>query len=467
MDESRWLRRLLINNFSIYFFWMSKTRTEHDSLWSLKIVKDAPRGIYTQRVLNTYPQLGIQTVPESLLREYIRSKMIYATVNTRFRKMDQTSKKAIIAAGRELLALDSEAFLRFFPIGQMQSGGGTCTNMMINEVMANLASRQLGKKFGSGRISSHDHLNLSQSSNDTFPGVTKLTVLQLWNTLESLLTKNITILKNKARSRKTIKKVWRTHLQDAVVISLGDEFAAYARTLDKEKKYLQQSMQTIKELPFGGTATWSLQNITPAIRKELIREFSKVYKMKFVQAKSYFEQNSSSWDLAHVSMTLAHLASSLIKITNDLRLLSSGPLAGFAELQLPTVHPGSSIMPGKINPSVLEASTMSCAKVIGNDHTIQLLHRQAQLELQQFVPGSWFALISSLQELIATLDMLHNKCLKWIQPNKKNIHDTLEWSFAYATDYTEKLGYETVAMLVKKALKEKKNLRDLLKRYWM
>jgi len=426
------------------------------------VPKDAPWGIYTERVLSVYPQEGIASVPEKFLRNYIKAKIVYATVNARFRKIDQNTKKVIHAVGKSLLKLESEEFMTYFPIRQIQSGGGTSTNMMVNEVMANLASQALGKKFGSWKINSHDHLNMSQSSNDTFPWVCKLTSSEQATSLIKELQKLIWVFKKKWSNRKSIKKVGRTHLQDAVIISLGDEMKGYARSLEKNKKYLEQSLQVIKELNFWWTATWSLQNITPALRKELTREFTKMYKTKFIHTKDFFEQNSSSADLAHLSQSLVLLANTMIKISWDLRLMSSWPLAGIGELILPTVQPGSSIMPGKVNPSVLEAVTMTSAKVIWIDHTIQVLSRQAQLELQQFMPGIAFPLFESLQWMKETITMMNLKCIKWMKPNKTRISELLEWSFSYATDYSEKLWYETVAKLVKKALKEKRNLRELL-----
>ena len=427
----------------------------------MKLPKDAPWGLYTQRVLWVYPQEW-PLLPEILLRHYVQAKAAYATVNARFRKIDQETKKVIHEVAKELLKQDSASFMSNFPIGQIQSGGGTSTNMMVNEVLANLASVKLGKKFGKYPIHPNDHLNASQSSNDTFPGVTKLASYTLLVRLEKELMKLIKLFKKKSLARKQIKKVGRTHLQDAVIISLWDEFTGYARTLEKNLKYIKQAQTDIKELNFGGTATGSLQNIRPAIRKELIKEFSKVYKTKFIQPKNYFEQNSSSQDLARVSQSLVLLADSFIKISNDLRLLSSWPLAWFGEIILPTVQAGSSIMPGKVNPSVVEALTMICAKVLWNDQMIQTLTRQAQLELQQFMPGISFWLIESLELLVSGVEMFGSKCVAGIKPNKKRISELLEWSFAYATDYSEQLWYEKVSELVKLALKKKVNLRELL-----
>lgn len=437
-----------------------KTRTETDSIWSLDIPVDAPRGIYTQRVLNTYPYSV--HVPVVFLRSYIEAKMIYATVNSRAGKLDEKIMKAIHTVGEELLKLDDEEFLMYMPIWQIQSGGGTSTNMMINEVMANLASKQLWDKFWSWVVNAHDHLNLSQSSNDTFPWVMKISCIKLLAELLEDIDALVYEFKKHEEQRKDIQKVGRTHLQDAVVITLGEEMWAYARCLEKSQVLLVQSLDHLLELPFWWTATGSLQNITPEIREDLIEEFSEQYDMPCVAPVSYFEQNSSSADMMVLSHACVHLANNLIKIWNDLRLLSSWPLAWLWELSLPVVQPWSSIMPGKVNPSIVEAMTMICAKVIGNNETINVLSRMSQLQLQFLNPCIARSIIDSLEQLIVWIQMFTTQCVSWILPNTERIGELLEWSFAYATDYSEKLWYETVARLVKKALKQKVNLRELL-----
>jgi fumarate hydratase class II len=360
------------------------------------------------------------------------------------------------------LKKDSNEFMQFFPLSQIQSGWWTSTNMLINEVLANEASLVLWAKYGSGKVDAHNHLNTSQSSNDTFPWVTKIACLKLIVHLRSGLKSLEKEMKSHARKRRNIKKVWRTHLQDAVVVRLWDDFSAYARTINKNISYLDQARKTLLELNFGGTATWSLQNITTPIRKELVREFSKFYARDFIQPKSYFEQNSSSWDLAFFSQTLTHIANDIIKIWNDMRLMSSWPLAWFNEYDLPVVQPWSSIMPWKVNPSVIEALTMVCAKIVWADQTVQILTRNAQLQLQQFMPGIAFALITSLHELSWSIEMFVTSCVKGITPNKKHITELLNWSFAHATDYSESLWYEVVADAVVKALKTWKSLKEIL-----
>jgi len=437
-------------------------RTEKDSLGKLVLDSSVPWGIYTQRVLDTYPQDSSNRLPEDFLRTYIEAKMIYATVNARFRKISQEKKRAIHTAGKKILWLWSEELMKFFPIGQVQSWWGTSTNMMINEVLANEATVVLWWKYWKYIVNPHDDLNASQSSNDTFPGVTKLILLKRIPELLTSLHGLEKTCKRLSQRWKNIKKVGRTHLQDAVVILLWDEFWAFARTLEKNRKYLNEAQKVLLELNFWWTATWSLQNISSAIRKELNREFSKGYKKKFIQPKSYFEQNSSSGDIAWVVQAMNHCANNLLKIGNDLRLLSSWPLAWLHEIDLPAVQAGSSIMPWKVNPSVVEAVTMLLSKIHGADHTVHFLTRQSQLQLQQFMPQIAWSSLDAMNALTQAVTLLDQKCMKWIIFNKKHIKYVLEHSLAEATNYSEQYWYEVVAKAVVEALKTQKTLDSIL-----
>lgn len=443
---------------------MKKTkRTEQDALGTYQLPVDAPWWIYTARVLHNFPQKWISSIPEDFLRNYVRVKMIYAHLNQDHKKISKKERNAIIAACKKLLFMSSAHFMAHFPVHQIQSGGGTSTNMNVNEVIANLATKELGGKFGEYLVNAHDHINASQSSNDTFPWVTRVTLLQLGDELHHQLKKTKEHLHTLGKKFKDIKKVWRTHLQDAVIIMLGDEFDAYARTIEKNIDNLNDAMKVLTEVNFGWTATGSKQNITKWMRKEATKLIAKEFKLPLKQPKSYFEENSSSGDFLRFSQTLTHIATDLIKIGNDLRMLASGPMAGFHEIELPHVQPGSSIMPGKLNPSIVEALTTLCAKIIGNGQTVQQLTQMAQLELQQFMPGIARALIESTQLLTDWLEMLNHHCLKWIKANKQHIARLLEHSFANATNYSEKYGYEKVAAAVKEAMKSWRTLEEILK----
>lgn len=441
---------------------MMAQRTEKDALGKMVLDASLPRGIYTQRVLDTYPTGVNLAIPEIFLRTYLEAKMVYATVNGRFRIISPEKRNALQKAWKNLLKLQWWAFTDLFPVGQVQSGWWTSTNMMINEVLSNKATLLLWWKYGKYLVDPHDDCNASQSSNDTFPWVTKLVLIQMMEDLLQALYWLEKSVKKLANRWKSIKKVWRTHMQDAVVVTIWNEFGAYVRTLQKNKKYLQDAVKVLLELNFWWTATGSEQNISPAIRKELIREFSKVYKKKFVQPKSYFEQNSSSWDIAWFVQAIHHCVNDLLKIANDVRMLSSGPFAWLHEIDLPAVHPWSSIMPWKVNPSVVEAATMIIAKVHGDVQTVQFLTRQAQLELQQFMPQIAWSAINAVQWLTDALVLMDEQCFQWLKFNKKHIQSLLDHSLAQATDFTQQFGYETVADAVIESLKTWNTLQSIL-----
>ncbi|HEX8965906.1 MAG TPA: lyase family protein [Patescibacteria group bacterium] len=438
-----------------------KTRIEKDSMGTLQVPDNAYYGIYTQRVLGNF-QISNQKVPLLFLQNYIKAKKIYAFVNAKNKKLDKQKAELIEKACNKLLASET-VFMQYFPIDAIQSGGGTSTNMMVNEVIANIANEIVGVAKGTySPIHPNDHVNMSQSSNDTFPGVIKLTaIMQFVPLLEQLTLVKKTIHKKSVEFLK-IKKVGRTHLQDALSITFGNEFSAWERTIEKNILFLQQIRKLCLELPFGGTALGSLQNITPKIRKDIISALSKEFGFGFKKSKNYFEGTSSSSDLQKIANALDSLATDIIKIANDLRLLSSGPRAGFNEILLPAVQAGSSIMPGKVNPSILEALNMVCFKIKGLAATVDITTMHAQLQLQALMPMIGFSLYEMFDLFTNSLHMFWEKCLLEIQINKKETQKNLDYSFVYATEYSEILGYAKVAELVKKAYSEDLNLKELL-----
>lgn len=441
---------------------LNRKRVEKDSLGTLELPKDSNYGIYTARVLDNFQISGVK-IPELFLINYIKSKKCYALVHKNVKKLDSKKALAIIWACEELLKMNRESFIENFPINIFQSGGGTSTNMMVNEVIANLANEHLGETKGTySPIHPNDHVNMSQSSNDTFPGIVKITcVMQLEKLLDEI-EKTEDVLSKKAREFEKIEKVGRTHLQDALKITSGNEFSAFYQTLKKNREFLLQTKTFLLELPFGATALGSMQNISPHIRREIIALLSREFKQKFTEPLNYFESTSSSGDMNKISLTLSSLASDLIKISTDLRLLSSGPKAGLNEIVLPAVQAGSSIMPGKINPSILECLEMICFRVLGNSRTIEIATISAQLQLQAFMPIIGFSLFESFEILTNGIEMFREKCLAEIKLDRNEIKKYLDNSFVYATEYTEDLGYAKIAELVKKAYQENKNLRDLI-----
>lgn len=438
-------------------------RKEKDSIGDYNVEENALWGIYTQRVKDTYSKLSNEKVPYEFLVNYVRVKKVYAEANLETGKLEPAIAKAINDSCDELIHMDKDEFMSHFPINRYQAGGGTSTNMNVNEVIANIAEEKLGGKRGLYKfINPNDHVNMSQSTNDTFPGVMRITTLMQLEKLVSVVLSLKETLNNKSNEFKSIEKVGRTHLQDAVKITLGDEFGAFARTIEKDLVLIKFNIDLILELNLGGTATGSLQNITHEIRELLIDKTAKEFNINFVKPKDYFEMNSSSSDFAKVSGGVNILANDLIKMINDLRLLTSGPRAGFGEIILPEIQNGSSIMPGKVNPSILEAVEMILFKYNGLDHTINLATQNAELQLQQFQPIVGMCLYEGLDLVINSVELLDKKCISGIKVNAEKVQENLDRSFIYATDYSEKLGYKKVSELVKKAYAENLNLKKLI-----
>lgn len=436
-------------------------RIENDSLGEYEVDSDANWGIFTSRVLDNYNKISGDQMPVEFIKNYLRAKKVYAIVNADSQKLDSNIANSIVDAVQHLLNLDEKDLLSNFPIDQIQSGGGTSTNMNVNEVIANTAEEMLGGNKGMYNIvNPNDHVNMSQSSNDTFPGVSKITSLIQLRSLKKELNEVINSFDKLVEDKQS--KVGRSHIQDAVTMLTGEEFSAYQTSLKRDLENLNYAEKFLLEINFGGTAIGSMQNITDEIRTLLIKEFSREYKIEFKKPENYFEKNSTSSDFEKVSSSISSLATNVIKISNDLRLLSSGPRAGINEVFFPEVQAGSSIMPGKVNPSILEALNMACFKVLGNNYTIQITTLHAQLQLQAFMPIIATCLFESLNLLTNSLKMFREKCLNGMKINHEGVKKNFENSFIYATDYSEKLGYDKVAILVKKAYKENLNLRQLL-----
>lgn len=437
-------------------------RKESDSLGSVELDKDAYYGSYTARVLQNF-QISNRFVPEKFLKNYIGIKRVYAHLNYKHKKLEKNKAEAIVDACDNLLQLEGAEFIRHFPIDIFQSGGGTSTNMAVNEVIANMAEESLGGRSGQYKmIHPNDDVNMSQSSNDTFPAVIKITSYYQSIDLIAELEKLEAEFQKKSKEYRDIKKVGRTHLQDALVMPLGREFEAFSRTVEKNIKYIEGACKLLVELPLGATAIGTRQNISQEIRTEVIKELSDELGIKFSKPQSYFEAISSSSDCAKLSDALGSLSNDLIKICNDLRLLASGPRAGLGEILLPEVQPGSSIMPGKVNPSILEAVEMVAFEVIGNNHTVQIASRNAQLQLQQFTPIIAWNLFDSFQILTNAITTLTQKCVRGIKPNLEFIDKNLMNSLIFATKYAETLGYDKVAELVKEAQKKGLDLKGIL-----
>ncbi|MFW5720348.1 MAG: lyase family protein [Candidatus Dojkabacteria bacterium] len=430
---------------------IKKSETDNQNNHNLKTSTPMKRSPTQQKVSTTqqanshYSELHAQAVPELFLRVYIDVKKAYACVNHQAGKLKEDKYNLIHNACNTLRAKHSSEFMLHFPVGIIQSGGGTVTNMMINEVIATFAEMASGSTI---KIHPNDELNMSQSTNDTFPAVAKITTFQqlthLLNELEALEN----LLDAFEQKGADMRKVGRTHLQDALPMTIGDEFSAFNTTVRKNIQAVKAARELCRELQLGATAIGTQEHIDEKLRKLIIKKINEISREKFSRPQNYFEATSSSHDLSTVSSIIKMLGLDLIKMMNDLRLLASGPQTGYSELLLPKIHAGSSIMPGKVNPSILEAMTMICFKTAGNDQTIQMAHMSAQLQLQQFIPIIAFSLFESIDLMTKGIKMLRESCLVGIQPRTDNIQKNLDKSQVYATEYAEKLGYDRVAELI-------------------
>lgn len=441
------------------------TRTEKDALGEFIVPENALYGVYTARNLDNFPNISGQKIPILFIRNLIRIKKAYALVNQNCEKMDSEKAQAIIESCDGLLKEDDSKLEEIFLIDRIQSGGGTSTNMIVNEVIANIAEEKMGGVRGKNKfINALDHVNMSQSSNDVFPASIRITSLHQTELIVKQLANLIDSITKKASGWEKITKVGRTHIQDALEIQLSEEFMAFARSIEKNLTHIQEISEKLKELNLGATAIGSKQNVSDEIRDMIITEASKEFNIDFKKPKDYFEMTSTSGDFEKMSAALASLSTDIVKISSDLRLLTSGPRAAISELKLPAVQPGSSIMPGKVNPSIPEALTMISFQVIGFHHSIQLCTLHAQLQLQVFSPVIAFSLYDSFNLLIKGLEIFRTKCIDGIEANLDGIKSNVESSFVYATQYSERLGYDRVADLVMKAYKDNSNLRDILEK---
>ena len=440
-------------------------RIENDSLGEVKIRSDLYYGAYTQRVIGNYGLRG-SGVPTDFIKTYLRLKRAYALANYSAGKLDIAIRDAILSSVDAILQEKDDFYADNFPIIRVQSGGGTSTNMNVNEVIANYAlvhSLNMAPGEYAG-CHPNDHVNMSQSSNDTFPSVTKILTYELLGKLikgiEACVSE-LTVFRDKYGD---IKKVGRTHLQDAVTITVGDEVGAFVSTLRKNLEEFKGLTVTMSVLPAGGTATGSLQNISPGLRDTITSELSQEFGAQFNRPDSFFEAVSSSHDLNKLASSLKVFSIDLIKMLNDLRLLASGPTAGLGEYHLAPIQPGSSIMPGKINPSAVEAVEMVAMGTVGRSETVALATSNAQLQLQQFNPVIAWSLYDSLTDLNLAMSIFNSKVIRSLSIDKPRIEELLDESLVEATDLSEVYGYDTVAKAVKISLKEGLPLKDALDR---
>ena len=437
---------------------MKSKRIEYDTLGSKKINSKKFWGAQTQRSLENFT-IGTEKVPKELIIALGYQKKAAALANMKLGQLDKKIGNAITRACDQIINLK---LINEFPLSIWQSGSGTHTNMNANEVISNYAIKILKGQIGSKKpVHPNDHVNLSQSTNDTFPTIMHIACNNLLeNKLKNPVDKLIIELKNKSLKFKNIIKIGRTHTQDATPISLGQEFSGYLEQIINNKKRLLEAKKELLFLAQGGTAVGTGINAPKNFDKIFCYFLSKLTKTKYVPAKNKFESIASHDSMVNLSAALNTLSISLIKIANDLRFLASGPRAGLGEISLPENEPGSSIMPGKINPTQIEALTMVCAKVIGNNMGISFAGSQGHFELNAFKPLIIYNNIESINLLSESIQSFNIKCLKGLKPNKKNISKHLNNSLMLVTALNKHIGYDNSAKIARKAFKENISLKE-------
>ncbi len=436
------------------------TRIERDTMGELAVPADAYYGVQTARAIENFPISSLR-MPRSVIRAMGLIKRAAASVNHSLGLLDKKPAEAIKRAATEVVEgkLDAE-----FPVDIFQTGSGTSTNMNTNEVISNRATELLGGARGSKLVHPNDHVNLGQSSNDVIPTAIHIAASEaMEQRLLPALTRLHKALKGKAKEFDQIVKIGRTHLQDATPVRLGQEFGGYARQIELGIQRVKRAQEALSEVALGGTAVGTGLNCHPKFSAKVTAIISKETGCSFKEAKNHFEAQSAQDALVEASGHLRTLAVSLMKIANDIRWLGSGPRCGLGEINLPETQPGSSIMPGKVNPVIAESVTMVCAQVFGNDVTITVGGQAANFELIVMMPVMAYNLLQSI-ELLATAS--HNfaaKCIEGIKANEERCKSLIEESLAMCTALAPEIGYEAAAKLAKEAYKSGKTVRQVAK----
>ena len=434
------------------------SRTEFDSFGKIKVPSEKYWGAQTQRSIKNF-KIGKINVPLQLIHAIGIVKKSAAIVNSKFKDLDPKLSKAIQKAADEVISgkLDDH-----FPLKVWQTGSGTQTNMNVNEVIANRAIEILGGKLGSKKpVHPNDHVNMAQSTNDTFPTAMHIAVaIETNKKLIPSLIKLEKILDKKTRQFKDIVKIGRTHLQDATPLTLGQEFSGYHMQVKNSLERVKLALKEIYFLAQGGTAVGTGINSRKGWDKNIALEVKKMTKLPFQTAKNKFEALASHDPIVNFSASLNTTAVALTKIANDIRFLGSGPRAGYSELELPENEPGSSIMPGKVNPTQCEAITMVCTKVIGNHTGITIAGTHGHFELNVFKPMIAHNILQSIDILSDSIDCFVEYCVKGIKPNKKKITELLNNSLMLVTALSPKIGYDNAGKIAKTAHKNGTTLKE-------
>ena len=435
-----------------------KYRIEKDSLGEVKVPRDVYYGAQTQRSSENFA-IGSEKIPLQVIRAFGIVKKAAALTNYELDLLEEDKKDLIVEVCDELIAgeLDDQ-----FPLVVWQTGSGTQTNMNVNEVISNRAIELAGGEIGSKEpIHPNDHVNMSQSSNDTFPTAMSIASVKLIeNELLPALEDMKNALQEKSQEFQDIVKTGRTHLMDATPVTLGQEFSGYASQLEHGIKSVKDTLPHLKELALGATAVGTGLNTHEEYEEKVIAEIASLTGIDFDSAPNKFESIAAHDDIVKASGALKSIASSLMKIGNDLRWLSSGPRCGIGEIDLPTNEPGSSIMPGKINPTQAEALIQVCIQVMGNDAAIGVAGGSGNFELNVCKPIMIYNFLQSAQLLADACRSFTEKCIEGIEPNRKKIEEYLDKSLMLVTALNPIVGYDKAAEIAQKAHKEEKTLKE-------
>ncbi|WP_028401876.1 class II fumarate hydratase [Ectobacillus panaciterrae] len=432
-------------------------RVEKDTLGEIQVPADKLWGAQTQRSSQNF-KIGTEKMPQEVIQAFAILKKSAAKANHKLGKLEADKAEVIIKAADEIL---NGKWNEHFPLAVWQTGSGTQSNMNVNEVIANRANQLLGQSGSPHRIHPNDDVNKSQSSNDTFP-----TAMHIAGTLAieahvlPALSKLKEVLGQKMEQFQDIIKIGRTHLQDATPLTLGQEISGWHRMLEKSEKMIKESAESMRELAIGGTAVGTGINAHPKFGETVAEEISKLTGKTFLSASNKFHALTSHDELVYVHGALKALAADLMKIANDVRWLASGPRCGIGEITIPANEPGSSIMPGKVNPTQSEALTMVVCQVMGNDAAIGFAASQGNFELNVFKPVIIYNFLQSARLLADAMISFSDHCAIGIEPNLEVIQHNLESSLMLVTALNPHIGYENAATIAKLAHKEGLTLKE-------
>ncbi len=437
-----------------------KPRKEKDSLGQVKVPESAYHGAQTQRAVENFPISGLK-INSVFIDAYAQIKKAAALTNAELGVLDKTIARAIAKAADEIL---SGKLKENFVVDIFQAGAGTSFNMNTNEVLANRTIEILGGKKGDyNKVSPNDHVNMAQSTNDTYPTAMRISSLLILKRLLPVIKNFEKTLLRKSKEFNKVIKSGRTHLQDASPITLGQEFSGYAETMHKHYELISGTQKHLAELGLGGTAVGTGLNTHVKYKTLVVRKLSLFTGLKLKPVKNYFDAMQSMLPFTELSSALKNFTVDLSRISSDIRLLASGPTTGFGEIILPAVQPGSSIMPGKVNPSMAEMMNMVCFQVMGNDVTVTLASQAGQLELNVMMPVIIYNLLWSIEILKNGLHEFDKRCVSGIKADKKKCREYAEGSISIVTALNPIIGYMRAAEIAKEAVRTGRSIIEVIK----